>query len=43
MKILENILYTVYFIAGMVSTGCLVYIVIWLNALRKRVACIARC
>jgi len=35
MKILENILYTVYFVAGMVSIGCLVYIVIWLNALRK--------
>jgi len=35
MKILEGIMYTVYFIAGIVSTGCLVYIVMWLDALRK--------
>jgi len=35
MKILEGIMYTVYFIAGMISTGCLVYIVMWLDALRK--------
>jgi len=35
MKILESIMYTVYFIAGIVSTGCLLYIVIWLDALRK--------
>ncbi len=35
MKILEGIMYTVYFLAGIVSTGCLVYIVMWLDALRK--------
>jgi hypothetical protein len=35
MKILESIMYTVYFIAGMISTGCLIYIVMFLDALRK--------
>ena len=35
MKILEGIMYTAYFIAGMISTGCLLYIAMWLDALRK--------
>jgi hypothetical protein len=35
MKILEGILYTIYFICGIVSASCLVYVVMWLEALRK--------
>ena len=35
MRILEGVMYTVYFLAGIISTGCLVYIVMWLEALRK--------
>ena len=35
VKILKAIIHTAYFVAAMVSTGCLIYVVIWLNALRK--------
>lgn len=35
MRILEGVMYTAYFLAGIISTGCLVYIVMWLEALRK--------
>jgi len=35
MKILEGIFYTIYFIAGIVTASCLIYIVMWLEALRK--------
>jgi hypothetical protein len=32
---LETIVQTAFFIAGMVSAGCLVYVVMFLDALRK--------
>jgi len=35
MKILEGIFYTLYLIAAIVSASCLVYVVMWLEALRK--------
>ncbi len=35
MRILEGVLYTIYFLCGIISAGGIVYIVMWLEALRK--------
>ena len=35
MKLLKFMLYLIYFLLAITSTGCLVYVVMWLEALRK--------
>ena len=35
MKLLKFMLYLIYFLLAIASTGCLVYVVMWLEALRK--------